>query len=229
MCMWVVYPCKTSLISVPSCVLAVLTSLHLCKWHHGAYYSTTFSIWVLSLGRQKCWLEKHLFLLRLWQLFWEGSSLPEMVLSILGVLLSGSKLWAWAMYSVLGMWGKQQCMQNFKAEGHSQCCLLWADTRALDCQQMQFQESVSVFERLVLWSIVSHHSQWSVAYQFVGGKCIVGEVLTKSPKMSTSPLCSDNVWGKCWLDLYSSWFPEWCRIFWNCAQFCFMLRAPMVM
>lgn len=44
----------------------------------------------------------------------------------------------------------------------------------LEHHQMKFQESV--FERLVLWSVVSHHSQRSAANQFVVGKSIVGEV-----------------------------------------------------
>lgn len=93
----------------------------------------------------------------------------------------------------------------------------------LEHHQMKFQESV--FERLVLWSVVSHHSQRSAANQFVVGRSIVGEVWSRSPKACTSPLCSDSVWGKCWLDLYSSSFPELCRIFWNSPQFCFMASS----
>lgn len=146
MCMWVVCPWKSCFISIPPCVLAVLLSLHLYKWHCGAYYPTTFWCWVLSPGKQMCCLEKSFFLLRLCS--YSGKTPPpaqEIILSILDVLLSdghwqsgrprrettmssgGKKLWAQAK-NVLK---SQGCGENSSvcrtlSEGHSQCCLLWA-------------------------------------------------------------------------------------------------------
>lgn len=57
--------------SLCSCHTSVAASLQMVLWH-----STTFWCWVVSLGKQKCCLGKLSFLLRLWQLFWEGTPSP---------------------------------------------------------------------------------------------------------------------------------------------------------
>ena len=86
-----------------------------------------------------------------------------------------------------GSYGPGQCTQSWGCGENSSVCRTLRQKGTvntasrelapeLEHHQMQFQGSVSVFERLVLWSIVRHQSQWSVAKQSVVGKCIVGGV-----------------------------------------------------
>lgn len=53
---------------------------------------------------------------------------------------------------VLGMWGEQQCMWNFKAEGHSQSCFLWGGTSAAASSDAISGTSVCIWN-VLLWPI----------------------------------------------------------------------------
>lgn len=177
--------------SLCCCCTSLPSSLQRAPW----CYSAAF--WC-CLGTGQTDMQSGETLLRLWQFIWEGASPQEMFLSVLDVLLSdghwqsgspcrevtassaGRALWAWAMNSVLGMWGKQQWVQNFRLKSlvNAVSCELSPELEHL---RMQFHGSVSEFKRVVLQNIVNHHSQWSVASCFVMGKCIVGQVSSKPP------------------------------------------------
>lgn len=160
--------------------VVLLSSLLMLSWHRANRYAVwrnTSEALAIHLGR--CLTSGDVSLCpRCPVVRWTlkcGSPCQEITASS-----AGRTLWAWAMNSIVGMWGKQQWVQNFRLKSlvNAVSCELAPELEHL---KMQFHGSVSGFKRVVLQNTVNHHSQWSVASCFVMGKCIVGQVSSKPP------------------------------------------------
>lgn len=120
--------------------------------------STTFWCWVLALGKQMCCLEKHF-----WGFGSSSGKVPHIrrcfspfkchvvwwTLTVshcqeVTAVSAGRMLWAWVMNSVLGMWGKQQWVQNFRLKSPVNA-VSWELAPELEHHKMQFHKSVSGF------------------------------------------------------------------------------------